>query len=94
VDKNRNIATKLVEEIEDNDEDIYLANNLVDTDNNAPKSILFFLTWLTSPQSPMANFDFVIITDDSSFVALDKVMPKLHHSLSSDTTGDDSSNIF
>ena len=76
--KNRNVVNKLVEEMEDNDEDIYLAPDLADSGSGASKSLISFVEWLTSSHSPASDFDYVLVTDDQSYVALDKLLPQLH----------------
>ncbi len=78
---------KMVEEMEDNEEDIFFATELGDTKSNGPRAVLAFLQWLTSSASPMSNYDFVLITDDSAFVAIDKLLPKLHNTLSAASSG-------
>lgn len=75
--KNRNMATRLVEELEDNEDDIYLATELTDTGENAPLAILSFLEYLSSGRSPMPYYDYILITEDSAFLALDQITSKL-----------------
>ena len=79
--KNKNLLTKLVEEMEDNEEDIYLAPELFDSNSGSSKSFLSFLSWLSSSHSPIPNYDFVLITDDQSFVAIDNIANRLHRSI-------------
>ena len=76
--KNKNILSKLVEEMEDNEEDIYLAPELVDSNFGSTKSVISLLDWLVSPRTTVPTFDYVLITDDTSYVALDKVESRLH----------------
>jgi hypothetical protein len=76
--KNRNTQHKLVEEMEDNEDDIYLAPELVDSNFGSTKSVIFLLDWLVSPHTTVPTFDYVLITDDTSYVALDKVESRLH----------------
>ena len=83
--KNKNILSKLVEEMEDNEDDIFLAPELTDSNLGATKSVISFLDWLVSPSSLVPNFDYVLITDDTSYVALDKVVSRLHKGLSEST---------
>ena len=64
--------------MEDNEEDIFFAPELTDSDSGASKSLISFVEWLTSSQSPASDFDYVLVTDDQSYVALDKLLPQLH----------------
>ena len=64
--------------MEDNDDDIYLAPDLADSGSGASKSLISFVEWLTSSHSPASDFDYVLVTDDQSYVALDKLLPQLH----------------
>ena len=83
VNKNKNILSKLVEEMEDNEDDIFMATELIDSISGATKSVISFLNWLVSPNSLVENFDYVLITDDTSYIALDKVVSRLHRTGSS-----------
>lgn len=73
--------------MEDNEDDIYLAPEVVDSNSGAAKSVISFLDWLTSSQSTMPDFDHVLVTDDTSYVALDKVISRLHKPISTDSNG-------
>ena len=64
--------------MEDNEEDIYLAPELVDSNFGSTKSVISLLDWLVSPRTTVSTFDYVLITDDTSYVALDKVESRLH----------------
>ena len=47
--KNGNLASKLVEESEDNDDDVFVVPDLIDTGQNLPLAIASFIRWLTAP---------------------------------------------
>ena len=85
--KNKNLIAKLVEEMEDNEDDIYLAPELLDSSSAASKSILSFTSWLTSSHSPVPDFDFILVTDDRAFVALDSIANRLHKSVHASDRG-------
>ena len=51
--------SKLVEEMEDNEDDVYLAPELFDSNSGSSKAFLSFLSWLTSSQSLYSNFEVV-----------------------------------
>ena len=40
---------KLVEEMEDNDEDMFVVSDLIDTPSNIPLALASFTRWLTKP---------------------------------------------
>ena len=67
--------------MEDNEDDVFLAPELFDSNSGSSKAFLSFLSWLTSSQSLYSNFDFVLITDDQSFVAIDSIANRLHKSV-------------
>ena len=73
--------------MEDNEDDIYLAPELLDSSSAASKSILSFTSWLTSSHSPVPDFDFILITDDRAFVALDSIANRLHKSVHASDRG-------
>ena len=80
--------TKLVEEMEDNEDDIFLAPDLTDSDSGAALSVISYIQWLlTSSQSPMPDFDYLLITQDSSFVAVDKLWSRLRKSMLTQASG-------
>ena len=109
--KNKNIAAKLVEEYEDYDDDVFIASDLVDTDENLSAALSTFIQWLSedvdnnnnldnnspgqgrntknllssifnsivnhySRHTPI-NFNYLLITSDESFVAIDQILPRL-----------------
>ena len=43
------MASKLVEETEDNDDDVFVVPDLIDTGQNLPLAIASFVKWLTAP---------------------------------------------
>ena len=45
--KNKIIAAKLVEEYEDFDDDVFMANDVMDTNENLPTVLLTFIQWLS-----------------------------------------------
>ena len=77
------IKLKIISNAEDNEDDIFMATELRDSVSGATKSVISFLNWLVSPNSLVANFDYVLITDDTSYIALDKVVSRLHRTVSS-----------
>lgn len=70
--KNKNLQFKMVEETEDFD-DLVLFPGVTDTEDNIPKAMINFLDWV----SKSYRFDFVLITNDEAFVAVDKIMSRL-----------------
>ena len=72
--------------MEDNEDDIFLANDLTDSNSGAAKSVISFIQWLTSSQSPWPDFDYLIVADDTSYVGVDKVLSRLHKSLTESTS--------
>ena len=80
--KNTNLAAKLVEESEDNDDDVFIVSDLVDTKENLALAVASFARWLTDPHTYHSShtpleFDFLLITEDTAFIALDQLIPKL-----------------
>ena len=47
--RNVNLAAKLVEESEDNDDDVFIVADLTDTGQNLPLVLASFIRWLTAP---------------------------------------------
>ena len=117
--KNKNLAAKLVEEYEDFDDDVFMANDLSDTDENLSAALSQFVQWLSDGVTSSAdgggdassqyqgghatstssignfltslafsiinrynhhtpiNFNYLLITNDESFVAIDQILPRL-----------------
>ena len=81
--------------MEDNEDDIYLAPELYDSNSGAAQAVITFFNYLTSSRSPMPNFDYVLVTDDTSYVALDKVLSRLHKTIGDTSlTGMSKSEIY
>ena len=110
--KNKNLLTKLVEEYEDFDDDVFMSTDLMDTDENLSAALKTFILWISegvdSPDlvdsnqsddgsnndnnflsafvssiinrynrhSPI-NSNYLLITSDESFIAIDKILPRL-----------------
>ncbi len=60
--RNRNLAAKIVEEMEDNEDDVFFASgtDLVDVDASSPGTALAFMAWaLEELVSTLYNFFFL-----------------------------------
>ncbi len=79
--KNRNMASKIVEELEDYD-DLHLVPGVLDTEEARPAALLGFLEHALE----RFDFDFVVVTDDEAFLAADL----LTNDVLGDFTPDDS----
>ena len=71
--KNRNLASKIVEEMEDHEDDVYLASgtDLTDVEGSIPGLALSFMKWALES----FDFEYLLLTEDSTFVAINKVVP-------------------
>lgn len=75
--KNKNTLGKIVEEIEDH-EDIIFVPELTDTQENVPLAFLHFAKIALERY----NFDFMLVNPDDSFIAIDRLLPKLQNEFS------------
>ena len=86
--RNQNLAAKIVEEMEDNEDDVFFASGsgsgtgfeLPDVNASVPGMALSFMSWALEE----LDFEYLFLTEDSSFVAVDKVGLKLTRNCSSD----------
>ena len=72
VNKNKNLQPRLVEENEDH-ADVYHVPGLFDTPSNVPLATLGFIKHAVSTH----DFEFIALTNDRTFLALDKLIPRL-----------------
>lgn len=72
--RNRQMNNKVVEETEDFDDVVFLPE-VVDVPENVPLALLGFLQWAWDKY----DFEHLLITDDRSIVALDRVLQKVIH---------------
>ncbi len=70
--KVRQTQAKLVEEIEDH-EDLFLAPEVIDAPENTPLALLTFFRHILNE----FNFDFVVVANDETFMAADRLTQKL-----------------
>ena len=68
----------------------FVVSELIDTTENLPLAVASFARWLTFPNTyyPSSShapleFDFLLVTEDTSFIALDQLLPKLRFPSSS-----------
>ncbi len=67
--KNRNLASKIVEELEDYD-DLHLVPGVLDTEEERPRALLAFLQTALERH----DFEYLVVTDDESFLAADQIV--------------------
>ncbi len=70
--KNRNLQGKLVEEMEDFGDVLHIPD-LVDTPSNLPLAALGFFRHAIASY----NFDYLVLTHDRAFLAIDQLLPRL-----------------
>ncbi|CAB4057243.1 unnamed protein product [Lepeophtheirus salmonis] len=73
INKNENIASKLVEEVEDFDDIIFIPDIHESTENFPQLSLAFFERIIND----IPDFDYILLTNDETFIATDQVIPKV-----------------
>ena len=67
--KIRNLGAKIVEEMEDHEDDVFFAPGLVDVEDSNPGLALSFMKWISEEW----DFEYLLLAEDNSFVAINKV---------------------
>ena len=69
--KIRNLGLKIVEEMEDHEDDVFFAagSDIVDVDSSIPGLALAFMKWISEEW----DFEYLLLTEDISFVNINKV---------------------
>ena len=69
-----NLGAKIVEEMEDHEDDVFFTpgSDLIDVEGSKPAMALSFMKWISQEK----DFEYLFLTEDTSFVAINKVGEK------------------